>query len=68
MTQPSDYRPGTRVRVLLPNEDFTGQVGTVERDITGDDGTPVYVVRFCGERDHYPHHVAYYRADEVEQA
>jgi hypothetical protein len=54
----SDFAPGIRVRVLLPNDTYTGQVGTVQRIISDDDGL-AYVVRF-GER----WEVAYYRRDE----
>lgn len=51
-----------RVRVLLPGDPYTGEVGTVERLISDDEGL-IYVVRF-GARDGYQPH-AYYRRDEL---
>ncbi len=57
-------QPSMRVRVLLPGDPHTGSVGTLTRIISDEDGL-IYVVRFCGERDNYPHHTGYYRRDEL---
>lgn len=62
------YEPGARIRVVLPGEDFTGEVGTVEGTFTDDEHGLVYAVWFCGDRDNYPHHLAYYLRDELEPA
>jgi hypothetical protein len=62
----SGYLPGTRVCVLLAGERYTGQVGTVESTFTDEDGDLVHAVRFGGDRDNYPHHLAYYLRDELE--
>jgi hypothetical protein len=61
------YQPGTQVRVLLAGERYTGHVGVVESTFTDDEGDLVHAVRFCGDRDNYPHHLAYYLRDEVER-
>jgi hypothetical protein len=53
--------PPLRVRVVLPGDPYTGEVGTVERVIS-DDGGLVYVVRFGRW------HTAYYRRDELTAA
>jgi len=64
----SGYQPGAQVRVVLDGERYRGHVGVVETTVTDDDGYLVYAVRFCGDRDNYPHHLAYYLSDEVEPA
>ena len=56
--------PPIRVRVLLPNDPFTGEVGTVQR-LTSDDEGLVYLVRFCEGHDGVLCHTAYYHRDEV---
>lgn len=57
--------PPLRVRVVVAGDPHTGQVGGVQRIILNDDHGLVYVVRFCGDRDNYPHHVGYYLRDEL---
>jgi hypothetical protein len=54
-----------RVRVVLQGDPYTGHVGAIQRIIVDDDHGLVYLVRFCGDRDHYPHHTAYYLRDEL---
>jgi hypothetical protein len=62
---PVDRYPPLRVHVLLQGDTYTGRVGTVERIIIDDDLGLIYLVRFCGNRDNYPHHTAYYLRDEL---
>jgi hypothetical protein len=50
---------------VLQGDPHTGKVGTVESIFTDDDGDLVHVVRFCADRDNYPHHTAYYLTDEL---
>lgn len=64
----STYEPGTRVRVVAEGERYTGHVGVVESTFTDEDGDLVHAVRFCGERDNYPHHLEYHLADGLEPA
>lgn len=62
------YSIGAEVRVVVPGDPFTGRVGAVERTYRDDDIGLVHVVRFCGDRDAYPHHTAYYLSDEIRSA
>ena len=50
---------GVRVRVVLPGDPYTGQVGIVQR-IIGDEGGLVYFVRFCEGHTGSLCHTAYY--------
>ncbi|OBF96338.1 hypothetical protein A5773_12995 [Mycobacterium sp. 852014-52450_SCH5900713] len=65
------YNNGHEVRVVLPNDPYTGRVGTVERTFLDDGGDMVHVVLFRAERGDYPpgpHQTAYYFADELKSA
>lgn len=55
---------GIRVRITKPNEPpFTGEVGTVQRVISDDEGL-VYFVRFCEGHPGILCHTGYFRRDE----
>jgi len=62
------YELGAKLLVVTGGDPHTGRVGVVENTFTDDDGDPVYAVRFCGDRDNFPHHLGYYLRDEVEPA
>ena len=53
-----------RVRVLTPGDPYTGQVGTVQRVVTDEDGL-TYFVRFCEGHSSAICHTAYYQRDEL---
>ena len=59
---------GSRVLVVMPGDPHSGEVGDVERSWVNEDGEREYAVRFCAERDRYPHHLGHYLADEIEPA
>lgn len=61
----SAYPPNTRVRVRATGDPYTGEVDTVQRMITDDDGECVYVVRFCEGHAGSACHTAYYRPGEL---
>jgi hypothetical protein len=62
----SGYPIGARVRLLAPNELFTGEVGTVAEHITDDEGQLIHYVRFRPDEPDYPHNFSYHLADELE--
>ena len=64
------YNNGHKVRVLPPNDPYSGRVGTVQRTFL-EGGEMVHVVQFVGEPGDYPpavHPTAYYVADELKSA
>jgi hypothetical protein len=64
----SGYKHGHKVRVVLPGDPYTGRVGTVHHSFLDDDGDLIHVVRFCDDRDAYPHHTPCYVSDELVSA
>lgn len=61
------YPPNTRVLVVVPLDEYTGEVGTVIATYN-DGGDMVHRVRFCTCHHGTLCHSAYYEADELRPA
>ena len=63
------FKVGDRVRLLAEGEPWpVGEIGTVERTFPGDDGEPVYYVRYYPDEPDYPHNFGYHLDDYLELA
>lgn len=54
-------------RVVAAGDPYTGEVGTLQR-VTSDDDGLIYVLRFCIEHTGSLCHSAFYRRDELSVA
>jgi hypothetical protein len=61
------YPPNTRVLVVVPGDEYTGEVGTVTATFN-DGGEMVHRVRFCIGHHGELCHSAYYEAHELRDA
>jgi hypothetical protein len=61
------YPPNSRVLVVLPGDEYTGQIGTVTETFN-DGGDLVHRVRFCTGHHGVLCHCAYYEANELRRA
>ncbi|WP_409436119.1 hypothetical protein [Mycobacterium sp. SMC-14] len=60
------YPVGTRVRLLTPNEPYTGQVGAVMEHFDDGAGGLVHILRYNPDEPPQPQNLSFHLADELE--
>lgn len=63
------FKVGDKVRLLAKGEPWpVGEIGTVAEVFTGDDGEPVYYVRYYPDEPAYTHNCGHHLDDDLEPA